>query len=128
MSFLKILDFRKLQPRHLGCFSQIITFEDVVNHKPFPDAYKLALKLSNESHLNCIAIEDSSIGIEAARAANLNCLMTLPPWPYNIKNITKNANACVDSLGKINSHSNVIYGKPLINKNVDYSYLKSLIN
>ena len=113
---------------HLGCFSQIITFENVVNHKPFPDAYNLALQLSNSSQLNCIAIEDSRIGVEAARAANLNCLLTLPPWPYNIKNITKKANACVDSLGKNNSHTNVIYGKPLISKNVDYFYLKSIIN
>ena len=63
-----------------------------------------------------------------ARAANLNCLLTLPPWPYNIKKITKKANACVDSLVTNNKDTNVIYGKPLISKNVDYFYLKAIIN
>ncbi len=113
---------------HLSCFSQIITFEDVEKHKPFPDAYNLALKLSKNSNLNCIVIEDSSIGVEAAIAANLNCLMTLPPWPYNIKKINNKANACVDSLGTIKCYSKLIYGKPLISNVVDYSYLETIIN
>ena len=65
---------------HINYFSGIITYEDVNKHKPFPDAYELAIQLSNKSEINCIAIEDSMIGVEAAKAANLNCLLTLPPW------------------------------------------------
>ena len=113
---------------HLNLFSKIITYEDVSCHKPFPDAYNLAVKLSNKLSRNCIAIEDSIIGVDAAKAANINCLLTLPPWSSNLDKISKNANACVDSLGNKNNHSNLIYGKPLINNIVDFPYLSNIIN
>ena len=112
----------------LNYFSEIITYEDVSKHKPFPDAYKLALKLSNNSELNCIAIEDSNLGVEAAKAAKINCLLTLPPWANINQNISKKANACVDSLGNIDNPSNLIYGKKIVNKYVDFEYLTSIIN
>ena len=113
---------------HLNSFSGIITFEDVSKHKPFPDAYHLALKLSNQSEVNCIAIEDSMIGVEAAKAANLNCLLTLPPWSNSSVNITRKANACVSSLGNIDIPSKLIYGKNLTTKKVDFQYLTNIIN
>ncbi len=115
-------------PDYKKYFSQIITFEDVKNHKPFPDAYKLALKLSNKSHLECLAIEDSEIGVQSAISANLKCLLTLPPWSsYGVK-ICQSANSCVDSLGSIEKPSKLIYGKSLNNRNVDYCYLNNIIN
>ena len=113
---------------HLHFFSQIITYEDVNKHKPFPDAYNLAIKLSNKHFKNCIVIEDSKIGVDAAKAANLNCLLTLPPWQTTFNNISKKANACVDSLGSNNNFSKLIYGKPLITNKVDIDYLTSIIN
>ena len=113
---------------HMKFFSQIITYEDVSKHKPSPDAYNLAVKLCKRPNESCIAIEDSNIGVTAAIAANINCLLTLPPWPNNLKNINKNANACVDTIGNDINRSNLIYGKKLINKNVDYAYLNNIIN
>ena len=113
---------------HLHFFSGIITYEDVRNHKPFPDAYNLAIELSNQPNLNCIAIEDSKIGVDAAKAAKLNCLLTLPPWTTSKTYITNKANACVDSLGNCDKQSKLIYGKPLPNKNVDVEYLTKIIN
>ena len=113
---------------HLKYFSQIITYEDVINHKPFPDAYNLAIELCKTSSENCIVIEDSSIGVEAAKAANLKCLMTLPPWSKSFKNINKWADSCVDSLGNTENHSKLIFGKPLINNLVDLAYLRQIIN
>ena len=113
---------------YLKLFSGIITYEDVSNHKPFPDAYNLAVKLSKKQNINCIAIEDSIIGVEAAKSANINCLMTLPPWSSPFQSITKSANACVDSLGDVNQDSKLIYGKPLISRNVDFAYLTNIIN
>ncbi len=112
---------------HLDNFSGIITYEDVSNHKPFPDAYQLALQLSKKSEFNCIAIEDSNIGVQAAKAANLNCLMTLPPWISHPQNITREANACVSSLGNVDSPTKLIYGKKLITNNVDFEYLSNII-
>ena len=113
---------------HLKFFSHLITYEDVRNHKPSPDAYKLALKLSKKLNKNCIVIEDSKIGIEAAKAANLKCLLTLPPWSASYQNISKNADACVDSIGNNINNSKLIYGKPLYSKYVDLAYLTSIIN
>tara|TARA_Y100001968_G_C19174816_1_gene627464 strand:+ start:40 stop:786 length:747 start_codon:yes stop_codon:yes gene_type:complete len=113
---------------YLKFFSRIITFEDVSKHKPFPDAYNLAVQLSKSDHQNCIAIEDSNIGVEAAKLAKINCLLTLPPWTSSIKNITNKANACVDNLGNNDNHSKIIYGKPLFTKNVDFNYLTTIIN
>ena len=111
----------------LKYFSEIITYEDVKRHKPFPDAYNLAIQLSNESPKNCIAIEDSSIGVEAAKSANLNCLLILPPYLATSKNISKNANACLNNLGNENNHSKLIYGKSLTSNIVDYAYLTNII-
>ena len=113
---------------HLHNFSGIITHESVSKHKPFPDAYKLALKLSKKSVKNCIAIEDSNIGVEAAIAANINCLLTLPTWYCSKDKVTSKANACVDSLGDIDRPSKLIYGKKLSNKEIDFEYLNNIIN
>ncbi len=113
---------------HLKFFSGSITYEDVSNHKPYPDAYELALQLSKQSNINCIAIEDSRIGIESAKSANLNCLLTLPPWVISTQNITRKANACVNSLGSIDHPTSLIYGKQLTNSYVDVEYLINIIN
>jgi len=113
---------------HFNFFSGTITYEDVNKHKPFPDAYELALQLSKQSNINCIAIEDSKIGVDSAKAANLNCLMTLPPWSSTTKNITRKANACVDSLGNVDNPSRLIYGMDLINNYVDLEYITNIIN
>ena len=113
---------------HLNYFSEIITYEDVSKHKPFPDAYQLALQLSQKSEVECLAIEDSMIGVEAAKAANLNCLMTLPTWKDSIHNISKKANACVNSLGSVEKPSKLIYGKKLNTNHVNIEYLTNIIN
>ncbi len=113
---------------YLKYFSHIITFEDVINHKPFPDAYNLAVQLSNKSNVNCLAIEDSNIGVQAAKSARINCLLTLPPWSSNSKDIAKNANACVDNLGNKTNPSTIIYGKQLVGEKVDLAYLTNIIN
>lgn len=112
----------------LKYFTKIITFEDVSKHKPFPDAYNLAIKLSRYSPSECIAIEDSSIGVKAAKAANLNCLLTLPPWSTSNTNITKIADSCIDTLGDCYNKTNVLYGKQLINLYADLPYLINIIN
>ncbi len=113
---------------HLNYFSGMITYEDVSRHKPFPDAYERALQLSKKSEVNCIAIEDSMIGVESAKAAKINCLLTLPPWAKTADNITRKANACVNSLGTYNKPSKLIYGKKLSSNIVDFEYLTNIIN
>tara|TARA_Y100001968_G_scaffold264642_1_gene253597 strand:- start:708 stop:1457 length:750 start_codon:yes stop_codon:yes gene_type:complete len=112
---------------HYKFFSKIITYEDVSNHKPSPDAYKLAIVSSKIPPINCIAIEDSFIGAKAAKSANVSCLLTLPPWSKTFQNIPKIASACVNSLGSKDSPTKLIYGQRLVSNYVDSSYLSNLL-
>lgn len=52
----------------------IVTQEDVLNHKPAPDAYNYALQRLMLQPNQCIAFEDSRPGFVAARAAGINCV------------------------------------------------------
>ena len=61
-------------------------------------------------------------------AANLNCLLILPPWTSSNQKITKKANACLNSLGNYDNPSKLIYGKNLITSQVDFDYLTNIIN
>lgn len=61
----------------LGYFTDrsIFTFEQVAKAKPAPDLFLLAAKEMGVSPENCIVIEDSSVGAEAAIAAGMQVLM-----------------------------------------------------
>jgi HAD superfamily hydrolase (TIGR01509 family) len=52
-------------------FGWCIGKEDVTNQKPAPDAYLLALERMKVPASKAVAIEDSSTGLEAARAAGI---------------------------------------------------------
>lgn len=56
-------------------FDEIVSADDVEKSKPAPDSYLLALKkLDIEAH-ECIAIEDTSHGAQAAQAAGIECVV-----------------------------------------------------
>ena len=66
----------------LGYFLDIVTVEDVKMPKPDPEGYVLAMKKAS-AHLNakgtiqpedCIVIEDSTLGVHAAKEAGMHCL------------------------------------------------------
>jgi HAD superfamily hydrolase (TIGR01509 family) len=67
---LKILDLE-----HLVRFS--ISGEDVTNGKPAPEPYILAAAKLRVKPQNCIAVEDSTVGVRSALAAG----MTVIAWP-----------------------------------------------
>ena len=52
-------------------FDTIVTGDDVSRHKPDPEAYLLAARRLSVDPMQCIAFEDSPIGIESARAAGM---------------------------------------------------------
>jgi HAD superfamily hydrolase (TIGR01509 family) len=62
----------KLEISHF--FDLILTRDDVVNPKPFPDIYKLASKKINVNPENLIAFEDSETGIISAKSAGIFCV------------------------------------------------------
>ncbi len=110
------------------CLSGTVTYEDVVYHKPHPEAYLKAITYSDCPVENCLAIEDSLNGVMSAKAADINCLMTPAEWCKGDDINCKIANACVDSLGSLINPTNLIYGPPIINKIIDFNYLSRLIN
>jgi beta-phosphoglucomutase len=71
----------------LSSFQAVVGAEDVVRGKPDPEAFKLALKRVNGllgsgiMHAECLVIEDSKEGIEAAHPAGMKCLAVANSYP-----------------------------------------------
>ena len=55
-------------------FDVIVTFEDYEKRKPDPESYLITAKKLNLSPEECIVIEDSSVGLEAAKNAGMRCI------------------------------------------------------
>jgi HAD superfamily hydrolase (TIGR01509 family) len=65
-------------------YFEIIAAGDIVsNKKPAPDIYNYVLKKLNLSTENCLVIEDSEAGLEAATAANLKTVITYNDYTKN---------------------------------------------
>ena len=60
----------------LGWFAAIKTGEDVTRKKPDPEVYLLALSALGLPPDQCIAFEDTSNGVQAARGAGLRVVVT----------------------------------------------------
>ena len=63
-------------PDLADAFSVIASAEDAPMKKPAPDVYFNALARLGLSPLGVLAIEDTALGLRAARAAGLDCLVT----------------------------------------------------
>lgn len=55
-------------------FKFVVTGDDVEKVKPFPDVYLKSIELLGLEKENCIAIEDSETGLEAAKNAGIKCI------------------------------------------------------
>jgi HAD superfamily hydrolase (TIGR01509 family) len=64
----------------LGWFSAIATGDVVPNKKPAPDIYRLALGTLRLPAAGCVAIEDSALGVRAAKAAGLYTVAVPTRW------------------------------------------------
>jgi beta-phosphoglucomutase-like phosphatase (HAD superfamily) len=56
-------------------FDVVLTLEEVPNPKPAPDGYLRAAELLGVDPSRCVAYEDSSTGMEAARAAGITTIV-----------------------------------------------------
>lgn len=56
-----------------GCFTHVITSEDVSRHKPDPEPYLAAAKALDVEPAHCLVIENAPAGILAANAAGATC-------------------------------------------------------
>lgn len=59
-------------------FPVVVTSEDVANCKPAPDLFLLAAERLGVPARDCLVVEDSPKGFDAAEAAGMACLMVFP--------------------------------------------------
>jgi beta-phosphoglucomutase len=59
----------------------LVAAEDVERGKPAPDGYRRALELLEVGSEEAVAVEDSDVGIEAAKAAGLRCVAVTGTLP-----------------------------------------------
>ncbi|MCP4933481.1 MAG: HAD-IA family hydrolase [bacterium] len=82
----------------LAWFDAIAAGDMVANKKPAGDVYELALKGLNLQGPQCLAFEDTTNGILAARTANIPVLITVSE--YSAGQDFSGALAVIDSLGE----------------------------
>ncbi len=74
---IPVLDMLKLSP----LLNAVVTCDDVANTKPDPEPYALAAKRLDLPPSDCLAIEDTPVGVTAARAAGCRVLAVLHSAP-----------------------------------------------
>ena len=62
-------------------FDTIVTADDVVHSKPAPAVYATAMARLGVEPSQCVAYEDSDIGIASARAAGVGRVVDVRDWP-----------------------------------------------
>jgi HAD superfamily hydrolase (TIGR01509 family) len=80
-------DYVELAVRTLeleGRFQAIASGDDVTHGKPAPDIYLLAAERLGVSPARCLALEDSLMGAESARAAGMVCVVVPTRWTASL--------------------------------------------
>ncbi|HAX85077.1 MAG TPA: HAD family phosphatase [Cyanobacteria bacterium UBA11370] len=97
-----VLDRAKL----LQYFPVIIAGDDIKVSKPEPDGYLLAVERLNQYYpdlnaraSNCLAIEDTPVGIEAAKRAGMQVVGVANTYPFHM--LQRQANWTVDYLHEL---------------------------
>jgi len=73
--FEKVVDAVVGQAR-LAKLDTIIAGDDVQNKKPDPEIYNLAAKRLGLANADCVVVEDSLVGLRAAKSAGMKCVIT----------------------------------------------------
>jgi beta-phosphoglucomutase family hydrolase len=62
----------KLEIAHM--FDSVVGAEDIVNSKPDPEIFLKAAAELNANPSECLVVEDSKLGVEAAKRAHMKCV------------------------------------------------------
>jgi HAD superfamily hydrolase (TIGR01509 family) len=90
-------------------FDVRVSGEDVEHKKPAPDLYLLALARLDLSARECVAIEDSELGVAAAAAAGIATVVTTNA--NTAHEDFDRAQLVVDTLGELDAPSTVLHGR-----------------
>ena len=91
-------------------FDHILAGDIIKNKKPAPDIYNLALEKTGFSSEECVAIEDSSVGLRAGLAAGLPVVITTSIYTKD-EDFT-GADLIVNCLGDVDGkHAEIIKGE-----------------
>jgi len=82
-----------------GLFKKIVTGSNVKRLKPYPDIYLFAAKKIKVKSRECIAIEDTEVGILAAKRAGMKCIAV--PHEFSRKQDFSLADKVIKSLSLI---------------------------
>lgn len=83
-------------------FATVVSGDDVRASKPAPDCYLLALERLGLQAADCLAIEDTQHGLQAARAAGIRCLVL--PTPMSRQHDFDGAEAVLDGMRQAVAH------------------------
>lgn len=115
-----------LHPEAIHWFHVIGTGEAVYDKKPAPDIYHYVLQQLNLQPNQCLAIEDSDNGLQAALGAGIHTLITANDYTYS-QDFT-GATLVVDQLGEPNQPFTVLAGYAKQAQWVDVPLLKTIFN
>jgi HAD superfamily hydrolase (TIGR01509 family) len=110
----------------LGAAFDLIAAGDVVpKKKPAPDIYRYAIERLGVGADSCVAVEDASIGLHAARAAGIVTLVTVSD--YTRGDDFSGAAAVLSDLGEPDAPARTLAGSVPRNGLVDVAYLTDLL-
>lgn len=110
----------------LAQFDAVVTSDIVKDKKPSPAVYQFAIAELGLTPETCIAIEDTTNGNKAARAAGLKTVITT--HAFTIDNDFTGASLVINQLGEPDKPFSVISGNSYGANYVDTRLLKNLIN
>ena len=90
-------------------FDVLVCGEDVQHKKPAPDLYLLALARLDLAARECVAVEDSELGVAAAVAAGITTVVTTNA--NTAHEDFDRAQLVVDTLGEPDAPSTVLHGR-----------------
>jgi HAD superfamily hydrolase (TIGR01509 family) len=112
-----------LPPGALGWFSVIGAAEDAPRKKPDPQVYEFVLEQLGLARNECLAIEDSAAGLQAATAAGLRTVVTIND--YTRGQDFSGALTVLSDLGECDAPARVLAGTAVRTDLVDVTQLKA---
>lgn len=113
-----------LGPEMLAEIMVIASGEEVKNKKPAPDIYQLAVQRLGVQPQECVALEDSEMGLEAAAAAGVKAVVTVNA--DTLEQDFAEAPLVVSSLGEPGAPTRVLKGELMGHRWVTIEALRHL--